>query len=106
MTSDRKQNRCQSLCLRNRRYIITVYELIQELSKYRAETEVRFHAKEEFDTDVEAEFDRENEDDTQEVTVTAEFDGDLEFDDIGDYESPLYVKPHIQINLSYLEATI
>ena len=59
-----------------------VYELIQELSQYKADTEVEFHVKETFDTDVEAEFDRDNENDTQEVTVTAEFDEDVDFDDL------------------------
>ena len=34
-----------------------VYELIQELSQYKADTEVEFHVKATFDTDVEAEFD-------------------------------------------------
>ena len=32
-----------------------VYELIQELSQYKADTEVEFHVKATFDTDVEAE---------------------------------------------------
>ena len=47
-----------------------VYELIQQLSKFNADTEVEFHVKAKFDADVEAEFDRDDEDDTQEVTVT------------------------------------
>lgn len=38
---------------------MTVYELIQELSQYKADTEVIFKVNAEFDTDVEAEFDRE-----------------------------------------------
>ena len=46
-----------------------VYELIQELSQYKADTEVEFHVNARFDTDVEAEFDRDNESDTQDVTV-------------------------------------
>lgn len=37
---------------------MTVYELIQELSNYNADTEVRFKVNAEFDTDVEAEFAR------------------------------------------------
>lgn len=65
---------------------MTVYELIQELSQYNADTEVRFHCEAEYDTDVEAEFDRGNEDDTQEVTVTASFNDDVDFNDIDDYE--------------------
>lgn len=79
---------------------MTVYELIQELSKYRADTEVRFHIKARFDTDVKAEFDRENENDTQEVTVMAEFDEDVTFDDINNHEIDKYI-PHIEINLEY-----
>ena len=53
-----------------------VYELIQQLSKFNADTEVEFHVKAKFDADVEAEFDRDDEDDTQEVTVTVEFNDD------------------------------
>lgn len=84
---------------------MTVYELIQELSQYNADTEVKFHCEAEYDTDVEAEFDRENENDTQEVTVTASFDDDVDFDDIDDYE-PICKRtwqkgPFIVINLSY-----
>lgn len=79
---------------------MTVYELIQELSRYKADTEVRFNVKAEFYTDVEAEFDRENEEDTQEVTVTAKFDDYVDFDDIDDNEER-YLKPHIIINLEY-----
>lgn len=77
-----------------------VYELIQELSQYKADTEVEFHVKATFDTDVEAEFDRGNEKDTQEVTVTAEFDEDVYFDDITDNERSGF-RPNITINLEY-----
>jgi hypothetical protein len=84
---------------------MTVYELIQELSQYNADTEVKFHCEAEYDTGVEAEFDRENENDTQEVTVTASFDDDVDFDDIDDYE-PMHKRTwqkgsFIVINLSY-----
>lgn len=84
---------------------MTVYELIQELSQYNADTEVRFHCEAEYDTDVEAEFDRGNEDDTQEVTVTASFNDDVDFNDIDNYEPGnkrgWNGRPHIVINLSY-----
>ena len=84
---------------------MTVYELIQELSQYNADTEVKFHCEAEYDTDVEAEFDRENENNTQEVTVTASFNDDVDFDDIDDYEPGSKrgwnSRPHIVINLSY-----
>ena len=77
-----------------------VYELLQELSNYKADTEVEFHVNATFDTDVEAKFDRDNERDTQDVTVTAEFDEDVDFDDIEDNESRRYY-PNITINLEY-----
>ena len=80
---------------------MTVYEMIQELSQYKPDTEVRFHVDAELDVDVEAEFDRENENDTQEVTVTANIDEDFDFDDVSDYENVRWSKPHIQINLTY-----
>lgn len=79
---------------------MTVYELIQELSQYKADTKVEFHVKAEFDTDVEAEFDRNNENDTQEVTVTAEFNDDVSFDEIEDHEGNIH-NPCITINLEY-----
>lgn len=77
-----------------------VYELIQKLSQFNADTEVKFHVKANFDTDVEVEFDRDNEDDTQEVTVTAEFDEDVDFDDIEDYERYTSI-PKVVINFEY-----
>lgn len=40
-----------------------VYELIQELSQYSADTEVRFNFKGNFEADVKATFDRSSEDD-------------------------------------------
>lgn len=80
---------------------MTVYELIQELSQYKADTEVEFHFEGTFTTDVKAEFDRDNEDDEQEVTVDAEFNDNVEFDDIRDHENYRYGKPYIQINFTY-----
>lgn len=80
---------------------MTVYELIQELTRYNADTEVSFHFKGNFDVNVEAEFNRESEYDVQNVTVNADFDGDVNFDDIDDFENARYITPHIQINLSY-----
>lgn len=79
---------------------MTVYELIQKLSQFKADTKVEFHVKANFDTDVEVEFDRDNEDDTQEVTVTAEFDEDVDFDDIEDYERYTSI-PKVVINFEY-----
>lgn len=79
---------------------MTVYELIQKLSQFKADTKVEFHVKAKFDTDVEAEFDRNNDDDTQEVTVTAEFDENVDFADIDDNERGIY-HPNVTINLEY-----
>ena len=77
-----------------------VYELIQELAQYKPDTEVEFHVKASIDVDVEAEFDRSNENDTQDVTVTAEIDENFEFDDITDNERSTW-RPNITINLEY-----
>ena len=79
---------------------MTVYELIQELSNYNADTEVRFKVNAEFNTDVEAEFDREDENDIQTVTTIAEFDDNVDFNDISDHERDRY-RPYIEINLEY-----
>ena len=78
-----------------------VYELIQELAKYDANTEVYFHAVCSYTDDVKAKFNRDNEDDEQEVTINCEFDDDVEFDGIRDYENARYGLPHIQIDLKY-----
>lgn len=77
-----------------------VYELIQKLSRYDADTEVKFHVKADFDTDVDAEFDRDNEDDVQTVTVTAGFDEDVDYDGIKDNEASI-CNPNITIELVY-----
>ena len=61
-----------------------VYELIQELSRYSADTEVKFHVNAKYSADIEVEFDRENEDNTQEVTADVEFDDDVEIEEIDD----------------------
>lgn len=79
---------------------MTVYELIQELSRFSADTEVEFHVKADFDTDVDAEFDRNNEDDVQTVTVTAGFDEDVNYDGIKDNEHHRY-NPNITMELVY-----
>lgn len=60
---------------------MTVYELMQELSRYKANTEVRFSVKEDF----EPESDRET----------------IYFDDIEDNESVRYGNSYIQINLEF-----
>lgn len=84
---------------------MTVYELIQELSQYNADTEVKFNFKGDFETDVQATFDRSNEDDEQEVTVKVEFDDNLDYDNIRDYESTAsrfkLGKPYVVIDLTY-----
>lgn len=77
-----------------------VYELIQELSRFNADTEVNFHLKADFDTDVDAEFDRDNEDNVQTLTVTAGFDEDVDYDGIKDNEAIIF-NPNITIELVY-----
>lgn len=61
---------------------MTVYEMIQELSKYKADTEVRFHVEANFDTDIEALFDRKNESDTQSLVANVTFDDYVSFDEM------------------------
>ncbi len=61
---------------------VTVYELIQELSKYNADDEVEFHLKDTMTFDTKAELDRDNEDDTQEVTVDVDIDEDFSYDGV------------------------
>ena len=68
--------------------------------QFKPDTEVEFHVKAKFDTDVEAEFDRNNENDTQEATVPAEFDEDVDFYEIDDSEGSVY-NPRITFKLEY-----
>jgi len=77
-----------------------VYELIQELSQFNAETEIKFKADINFDVDVKATFDRDNENDIQEVTVNAEFDDLLDYDDIINNQNKSWDK-NITIVLTY-----
>lgn len=84
---------------------MTVYELIQELSQYNADTEVKFNFKGKFEADVKATFDRDSEDDEQEVTAEVESDVNLDYENISDYQS-MYSRtsqkePYIVVNLSY-----
>lgn len=79
---------------------MTVYELIQELAKHKGDTKVEFHVQAEFSTDIEAKFDREDENDTQEVTIDAKFDEDVNFYEIDDFSDNRY-SPRIVINLEY-----
>lgn len=84
---------------------MTVYELIQELSNYNADTEVRFNFKGDFEADVKATFDRSSEDDEQEVTAKVEFDDNLDYENISDcqsmYSRTWQKEPYIVVNLSY-----
>ena len=59
---------------------MTVYELIQELTQFDANKEVIFKIESDFNTYVEAEFDRNNEDDIQEVKAKVSVDEEIEFD--------------------------
>ena len=79
---------------------MTVYELIQQLANYDPDKEVQFKLVSDFDTYVDATFDRENEEDVQEVKVTVCFDDNLDFDYI---DSGVYgrEKDKVFINLEY-----
>ena len=61
---------------------MTVYEMIQKLSGFNADDEVIFQFSGNFEADVMAEFDRNDENDEQEVTVEVDFSDTLTFDDI------------------------
>lgn len=63
---------------------MTVYELIQELTQFDANKKIEFRFEAKFDTDVKAEFNRDSEDDIQEVTVEASFDDTIEYYDLND----------------------
>ena len=78
---------------------MTVYELVQELVQYDADAEVRFNVKGQMDFNTFAEFDREDENDQQEVTVTVNINDRFEFDYIRDWSK---TEPKIiEINLEY-----
>lgn len=72
---------------------MTVYELIQELVQYGADTEIRFNVKGNLDFDVEAEFDR-YKDDVQDITVNVDLDDRFEFSRIKDWtkSDPKYIE--------------
>lgn len=76
---------------------MTVYEMIQKLSKFDAEDEVRFQFSGNFEADVTAEFDRNDENDEQEVTVEVNFSDTLTFDDI----HKKYFEDEVYIDLTY-----
>lgn len=57
--------------------------MIQELTRYKANDEVIFHVTAEYTADAEVEFDRENENDIQEVAIDTKFDEDVDFINIG-----------------------
>lgn len=72
---------------------MTVYEMIQKLSGFNADDEVRFQFSGNFEADVTAEFDRNDENDEQEVTVEVNFSDTLTFDDIHKkyFEDEVYI---------------
>ena len=78
---------------------MTVYELIQELTQFDANADVNFKVRAKFDTDVIAEFDRDNENDEQEVLVMAEFNDYVDFNEI--MPSTRYKQDGITIDLEY-----
>lgn len=76
---------------------MTVYEMIQKLSGFNADDEVRFQFSGNFEADVMAEFDRNDENDEQEVTVEVNFSDTLTFDDI----HKKYFEDEVYIYLTY-----
>lgn len=78
---------------------MTVYEMIQKLSKYKADAEVRFHVEANFDTDIEALFDRNNESDTQSLVANVTFDDYVGFDEV--HRSYYHDDNEITIDLKY-----
>lgn len=76
---------------------MTVYEMIQKLSGFNADDEVRFQFSGNFEADVMAEFDRDDENDEQEVTVEVNFSDKLTFDDI----HKKYFEDEVYIDLTY-----
>lgn len=78
---------------------MTVYELIQELAQYDADAEIKFNVKGNLDFDTVVEFDRENEDNEQNVTVNVDLDDRFEFARTIDWTT---TKPKIvEIQLEY-----
>lgn len=77
---------------------MTVYELIQELSKYNADDEVQFHVKANYSSEVEAEFDRDYENDIQDVMVETEFNENVNFEGI---TQPYWNNHSVVIDLKY-----
>lgn len=76
---------------------MTVYEIIQKLSEFDANDDVKFCFAGNFEADVTAEFDRDNEDNGQEVTVDVKFDDTLTFEDI----HKKYFENEVCIDLTY-----
>lgn len=76
---------------------MTVYEMIQKLSEFNAEDEIRFRFSGNFEADVMAEFDRNDENDEQEVTVEVNFSDTITFDDI----HKKYFGDEVYIDLTY-----
>lgn len=80
---------------------MTVYELIQELSKFQSDTKVEFHVNaEHYETTVEVNLDSTKSNCTEDVSVYIDFDEYVNFDDIEDNELKKYGH-NVTINLKY-----
>lgn len=80
---------------------MTVYELIQELSKFQSDTKVEFHVNAEYyETTVEVNLDSTKSNCTEDVSVYIDFDEYVNFDDIEDNELQKYGH-NVTINLKY-----
>ena len=71
---------------------MTVYKLIQELAQWNADAEVIFDAKIEYFDNFPATFDRDDENDEQDVLVDINFRDCLEFDEIRDSFDEVTIK--------------
>lgn len=71
---------------------MTVYKLIQELAQCNANAEVIFDAKIEYSDNLPATFDRDDENDEQDVLVDINFRDCLEFDEIRDSLDEVTIK--------------
>ena len=76
---------------------MTVGRMMKNVSGFNADDEVRFQFSGNFEADVTAEFDRNDENDEQEVTVEVNFSDTLTFDDI----HKKYFEDEVYIDLTY-----
>lgn len=79
---------------------MTVYDLIQKLSQFNADSEIDFHIIAEYLADVRAYFYRDNENDIQDISINVKIDDNVDFDNVKEYP---YNKD-VRLNLIYWKA--